>query len=211
VAVGSGGEVERLRKLIEPRLLEVDLPELLIEVDAWTNFTGQLTPLSGNRSRSHEMPCVLYAAIVAQATNLGPTGMAARASTATSSSNGHGSSTAASRPSPPASAWLVNYHHQLPLTQAWGSGQLSSSDGQRFASRTRGPGTAALPRYFGHRRRGEPQAEEVERCRTPSRDPQRRDRTRARREVRVAEAQRHRARGTVLGRAPARAAAVPAR
>jgi hypothetical protein len=61
-----------------------------------------------------------------------------------------------------ASAWLVNYHHQPPLTQAWGSEQLSSSDGQRFASRTRGPGTAALPRYFGHRRRGEPQAEEVE-------------------------------------------------
>ena len=27
---------------------------------------------------------------------------------------------------------LVNYHHQLPVSQAWGSGVLSSSDGQRF-------------------------------------------------------------------------------
>jgi TnpA family transposase len=27
---------------------------------------------------------------------------------------------------------LVNDHHQLPLSQAWGSGVLSSSDGQRF-------------------------------------------------------------------------------
>jgi TnpA family transposase len=27
---------------------------------------------------------------------------------------------------------LVNYHHHLPLSQAWGSGMLSSSDGQRF-------------------------------------------------------------------------------
>ena len=27
---------------------------------------------------------------------------------------------------------LVNYHHALPLSQAWGSGMLSSSDGQRF-------------------------------------------------------------------------------
>src|SRR5207237_193481 len=27
---------------------------------------------------------------------------------------------------------LVNYHHQLPLSPAWGSGVLSSSDGQRF-------------------------------------------------------------------------------
>ena len=27
---------------------------------------------------------------------------------------------------------LVNYHHRLPLSQLWGSGVLSSSDGQRF-------------------------------------------------------------------------------
>lgn len=53
-----------------------------------------------------------------------------------------------------ASASLVDYHHGLPLAQAWGAGRLSSSDGQRFASRTRGPGVAALSRYFGHPRRG---------------------------------------------------------
>jgi TnpA family transposase len=47
-----------------------------------------------------------------------------------------------------------HYHHGLPLAQEWGAGRLSSSDGQRFAARTRGPGVAALPRYFGHRRRG---------------------------------------------------------
>lgn len=55
----------------------------------------------GNRSRSPDVPCVLYAAIIAQATNLGLTGWLARASSATSS-NGRGSNTAAS-------------------TQAWGS------------------------------------------------------------------------------------------
>jgi hypothetical protein len=49
----------RLRKLIEPRLPEVDLPELLIEVDGWTGFTDHLTPLSGNRRRSADMPAVL--------------------------------------------------------------------------------------------------------------------------------------------------------
>ena len=53
-----------------------------------------------------------------------------------------------------ASGSLVDYHHQLPLAQEWGAGRLSSSDGQRFAARTRGPGVAPLPRYFGHRRRG---------------------------------------------------------
>jgi hypothetical protein len=211
VAVGSGGEVERLRKLIESRLLEVDLPELLIEVDGWTNFTGQLTPLSGNRSRSHEMPCVLYQAIVAQATNLGPTGMARASEYSYQQLEWAWEQYCREQTLTAASAWLVNYHHQLPLTQAWGSGQLSSSGGQGFASRTRGPGTAALPRYFGHRRRGEPQAEEVEGAehdlairngvigRVPAEtfaSPRLSDTAPA---------------GPCLGRAPARAAAVPAR
>lgn len=144
----------RLRKLIEPRLPEIDLPDLLIEVDGWTNFTGQLTPLSGNRSRSNEMPCVLYAAIIAQATNLGLTGMARASEYSYQQLEWAWEQYCREQTLTTASACLVDYHHQLPLTQAWGSGQLSSSDGQRFASRTRGPGTAALPRYFGHRRRG---------------------------------------------------------
>jgi hypothetical protein len=66
----------RLGRLIEQRLPEIDLPELLIEVDGWTGFTDYLAPLRGNRSRSPDMPCVLYAALIAQATNLGLTGMA---------------------------------------------------------------------------------------------------------------------------------------
>ncbi|HUO75041.1 MAG TPA: Tn3 family transposase [Solirubrobacteraceae bacterium] len=53
-----------------------------------------------------------------------------------------------------ASAAPVDYHHGLPFAEEWGAGRLSSSDGQRFAARTRGPGVAPLPRYFGHRRRG---------------------------------------------------------
>lgn len=65
-----------MRKLVEPRLPEVDLPELLIEVDGWTGFSDHLAPLSGNRRRSRDMPCLLYAAIVGQATNLGLSGMA---------------------------------------------------------------------------------------------------------------------------------------
>jgi hypothetical protein len=144
----------RLRKLIEPRLPEVDLPDLLIEVDGWTGFTDHLTPLSGNRRRSNDMPCVLYAVIVAQATNLGLSGMT-RASQFSYQQLEWAWEQYCREPTlTAASASLVDYHYQLPLAQAWGAGRLSSSDGQRFAIRRRGPGTAALPRYFGHRRRG---------------------------------------------------------
>jgi TnpA family transposase len=42
---------------------------------------------------------------------------------------------------------LVNYHYHLPLSQAWGSGILFSSDGQRFpvSGKTRPPGRFRRP------------------------------------------------------------------
>jgi len=144
----------RLRKLIEARLPEVDLPELLIEVDGWTGFTDHLTPLSGNRRRSADMPCLLYAAILAQATNLGLSGKARASQFSYQQLEWAWEQLCREDPLTAASASLVDYHHGLPLAQEWGAGRLSSSDGQRFASRGRGPGVAPLPRYFGHRRRG---------------------------------------------------------
>ena len=144
----------RLRKLIEPRLPEVDLPELLIEVDGWTGFTDHLVPLSGNRRRSADMPALLYAVILAQATNLGLTGMARASEFSYQQLEWAWEQLCREDTLTTVSASLVDYHHGLPLAHEWGAGRLSSSDGQRFAARGRGPGTAALPRYFGHRRRG---------------------------------------------------------
>lgn len=147
-------EEGRLRALIEPMLPEVDLPDLLIEVDGWTGFTEQLVPLSGNRRRSPDMPPLLYAVILAQATNLGLTGMARASEFSYQQLEWAWEQLCREDTLTSASARLVDFHHGLPLAREWGAGRLSSSDGQRFAARTRGPGVAALPRYFGHRRRG---------------------------------------------------------
>ena len=43
---------------------------------------------------------------------------------------------------------LVNFHHGLPLTQHWGGGTLSSSDGQRIPVAGKIRNATALPRYF---------------------------------------------------------------
>lgn len=151
---GTDRDSGRLRKLVEQRLPEVDLPELLIEVDAWTGFTEHLTPLSGNRRRSSDMPCLLYATMLAQATNLGLTGMARSSRFSYQQLEWAWEQLCREETLTAASATLVDYHHGLPLTQPWGAGRLSSSDGQRFPARTRGLGVAAQPRYFGHRRHG---------------------------------------------------------
>ncbi len=47
---------------------------------------------------------------------------------------------------------MVNYHHALPLSAAWGGGALSSSDGQRFAVDVKARNARANPRYFGYGR-----------------------------------------------------------
>lgn len=45
---------------------------------------------------------------------------------------------------------IINYHHHLPLTQCWGGGTLSSSDGQRFPVSGKVRMARALPPYFGY-------------------------------------------------------------
>nr|WP_243706358.1 transposase [Micromonospora sp. KC721] len=52
------------------------------------------------------------------------------------------------RRSKPANAAVVNYHHRLPLTQAFGAGTLSSSDGQRFPVKGKSITARHLSRYF---------------------------------------------------------------
>jgi TnpA family transposase len=56
------------------RLPHVDLPSLLIEVDAWTGFTDHLLHAGGATHRFPDLRRNLYAAVMAQATNLGFTG-----------------------------------------------------------------------------------------------------------------------------------------
>ena len=65
-----------LREAAAERLPHVDLAALLIEVDALTGFTDHLTHAGGATSRTGDLRRNLYAALLAQATNLGHAGMA---------------------------------------------------------------------------------------------------------------------------------------
>jgi hypothetical protein len=47
-----------------------------------------------------------------------------------------------------ANAAIVNYHHRLPMTQAFGTGTLSSSDGQQFPVKGKSLTARHLSRYF---------------------------------------------------------------
>jgi len=142
--------VKALQRLVSKCLPLIDLTDLMIEVDQLTQFTRSLVHTGGHASRSAETQVYLYAAILAQACNLGPTVMAQVADLSYSSLLWHTNWYLDDNTLPPAITALVNYHHHLPLTQAWGGGTLSSSDGQRFPVTLKNAQATALPRYFGY-------------------------------------------------------------
>jgi hypothetical protein len=124
-------EVEALTQQIYDVLPRIKLPDLLLEVDAWTGFSRHFTHLqSGDPPKDR---AALFAALLADAINLGYSRMAdacpgmtfdrlawladwyIRDETHTK-----------------ALAEVINYQHGVPFASYWGDGTTSSSDGQRF-------------------------------------------------------------------------------
>lgn len=139
-----------LENQITKRLPRVDLADLLIEVDRWTRFSDRFEHAGGAQPRSKTLLTHLYASLLGQACNFGLEQMAQitdipyrrlawcttwylREETLKS-----------------AITAIINYHHHLPLTQCWGGGTLSSSDGQRFPVSGKVRMARALPPYFGY-------------------------------------------------------------
>src|SRR5437763_8868837 len=63
--------VAKLQGLITQRIPSVELPELLVEVDRWTGFSRQLVHAGGGEPIGEEHKELLYAAILAQSSNVG--------------------------------------------------------------------------------------------------------------------------------------------
>jgi len=141
-----------LEAMVSDRLPHVDLSELLIEVDGWTNFTACFDHAAGGEPRSRDLRTYLFAAILGQACNFGPVMMA---EVADLSYNRLGWCTnwyVREETLRSAMAEVVNFQHRLPLAAIWGGGTLSSSDGQRFPVSVRSRHATAIPRYFGYGR-----------------------------------------------------------
>jgi TnpA family transposase len=140
---------DRMVQMISDRLPRVDVPDLLIEVDAWTGFSQQFFHAGESRSRSRDLLRHLYASVLAQACNLGLTAMAEVAELPYDQLRWATNWYLREETLKAANAAIVNYQHGLPLAQAWGGGTLSSSDGQRFPVRGKAANATALPYYFG--------------------------------------------------------------
>lgn len=141
---------QKLQQLIGKGLPQVDLSDLLMEMDKLTGFSYALTHAGGNNSRSPETQKYLYAAILAQATNLGLSRMATIANLSYDRLVWFTNWYLREDTLKEANNALVNFQYHQWLSQFWGGGTLSSSDGQRFPVAVNNREAVALPRYFGY-------------------------------------------------------------
>jgi TnpA family transposase len=134
--------LDRLHQWLAEQMRTVKLPDLLIQVDNDLRFTDFFLPPAQqsvpphNMARPTEEVCIILAALMAHGCNIGPYNMARlvenisyeqikRVTDWQLSEEGQHS----------ALAKVVNAISHLDVTQYWGAGKTSSSDGQRFSYR----------------------------------------------------------------------------
>jgi TnpA family transposase len=144
-------EVKKLRQLIEAAMPKIRIEHLLMQVDALCGFSGELKPLYGSLGRSAERHPTLMATIVAHGTNLGVFTMADSTSNITVDVLRDLSKICLRHETlKAANTQMVNYHQSLEASSVYGSGKVSSSDGQRFGVLRSSLITSMYPRYFGY-------------------------------------------------------------
>lgn len=119
---------------------------LLIEMDERTRFLDCFTHAGGKQTRSPN----LIAVPLAFSTNLGLTRMADACGISYDILAWTAEWYVREETLRAANLALISYHQKLPLTQVFGSGTLSSSDGQRFPTRGKSITARALSKYFAH-------------------------------------------------------------
>jgi Tn3 transposase DDE domain-containing protein len=151
-ALGEPASLMWLRQTAQAMLPRVDLPELLLEVHAWTGFLDAYTHLADVSTRS---PRTCRSAsrrlLVAEACNVGLTPVIKPGEAALSRArlahvdqyyvraDNHAA----------ANAVLIDAQAQIPIAQSWGGGLLASVDGLPFVVPVRTINAGPSPKYFG--------------------------------------------------------------
>jgi TnpA family transposase len=144
--------LKQLRRTIEGALPRVRIEDLLTQVDAWCGFTQAFRPPGDRTPRVPNPFTTLLATLIAHGTNLGIATMAHSVEDGITADMLQEMSQWCLREDTlkAANAILVNFHHRLPLSQIWGDGRVSSSDGQRFGLQASSLLGSLYPRYFGY-------------------------------------------------------------
>ena len=137
-----------LQELINARLPKVSLVEMIQEVDTWINYSKELESEQVARNPQHQN--LKYAALFSNACNLSLADLARSSDLEYQSLWWVANNYFSEEHLKTANNLLVNYHNKQWISGYWGSGTLSSSDGQRFPTSGKIRNAKALPKYFGY-------------------------------------------------------------
>lgn len=143
-----------LRTAVTARLPRVDLPELLLEIDARTGFAGAFTHASEAEARARDLTTTLCAVLLAEACNTGleplvrPDLPALRRSRLSWVRQNYLRAETLTL----GNARLVAAQNGIDLARRWGGGDVASADGLRFVVPVRTIHAGPNPKYFGKER-----------------------------------------------------------
>ena len=142
---GDQQRLDALQAWLAENLHDIKLPELLIEVDNELHFTDHFSSVV--QQREAEEVCAVLAAIMAHGCNVGPYTMARLTGDITYRQIKRITDWQLTEEAQrEALAVLVNAISRLDVTQTWGQGKTSSSDGPRFRVQRK-----ILQRIYSHR------------------------------------------------------------
>ena len=129
----------------------IDLPELVLEIQAHTGFVTDFTPLSQSSARDENLALSICAVLVAEACNVGLAPVsredvpAFKLERLAAVQQNYIRAETISK----ANARLVDAQKQIPLAQVWGGGEVASADGLRFVVPVRSLNARPNSTYFG--------------------------------------------------------------
>jgi TnpA family transposase len=139
--------LELLQEWLAENLRNIKLPELLIEVDNELNFTQPFVALAPTGRRDAEQICTILATVMAHGCNVGPYTMAQLTEGVTYPQIKEVTDWQLTEEAQrQALAQVVDAISKLEVTQTWGGGKTSSSDGQRFRLKRK-----VLQQTYSHR------------------------------------------------------------
>lgn len=158
--------ISNLDKLIEPPSLiilkeevqnllpHIDLPEILLEIQAKTGFMDEFTHINENFARVKDLTTSIGAVLLKNACNIGITPLERPQIPALTRSRLNWVEQNYLRPETliRANARLVDAQNSIPLAKSWGGGEVASADGLRFIVPVRTLNARANRKYFGQGR-----------------------------------------------------------
>jgi hypothetical protein len=153
-AQGDPASLVELRTLVDAMVPRVDLPDLVLEVHAWTGCLDAYTHLSEATARMDDLAVSVAACLLAGACNLGytPVVNAAYPALTRARLSYVEQNYVRAETHRAANAYLIDYQAGIELAQVLGGGLVASVDGMRFVVPVATVNAGPNPRYFGRGR-----------------------------------------------------------